>query len=329
MVRFLERVKVGILRSRRLLIYCYLRVDWAYNCKKPHFRGFQDSRQCPEVSCVRCDWGATSLSHYAIISVVQKVFHADQRFGKKRMNLRKAVSTWLFVFAVVFAYGCGHSADTPIVSLTEVSAPAPQEPDAQTTVSKPAKKPVARMAGMGKMKFPAPADMKFKDKIQSNAKVPTDLSQLSFVTKDGSTIRLSDFRGKQNVVLVFTEGFNGMLCPFCTTQTSRLVANYQKFKDRDCEIIVVYPGPAERVGDFIEAAMKTEKTQVDKVPFPIVLDKEFTATDYFDIHSRHAHPSTYLIDKQGGIQFAYVGKDMTADRPSIKAILDKLDGLEN
>ena len=74
--------------------------------------------------------------------------------------------------------------------------------------------------------------------------------------------------------------------------------------------------------------MKTEKSQVDKVPFPIVLDTEFTATDYFDIHSTHAHPSTYLIDKQGGIKFAYVGKNMTADRPSIKAILDKLDALE-
>jgi len=188
----------------------------------------------------------------------------------------------------------------------------------------------AGMAGMGKMKYPAPADMKFKDKIETNAKeVPADLSQLSFLSTDGSVIKLSDFKNKQNVVLVFTEGFNGMLCPFCTTQTSRLVANYKKFKDRDCEVIVVYPGPEEHVDDFIETALKTEKKQIDKVPFPIVLDKEFAATDYFDIHSTHAHPSTYLIDKQGGIKFAYVGKNMTADRPSIKAILDKLDGLEN
>ncbi len=242
------------------------------------------------------------------------------------MNLPKAVLTWLFAFAVVFANGCTNSTDSPSVTLTKVSALEPQEPDGQTTKSEQAKKP---MAGMGKMKFPAPADMRFKDSVESNAKAPTDLSQLSFVTKDGKTIKLSDFRGKQNVVLVFTEGFNGMLCPFCTTQTSRLVANYEKFKVRDCEIIVVYPGPEERLNDFFEAAMKTEKTQVDRVPFPIVLDKEFTATDYFDIHSKHAHPSTYLIDKRGGIQFAYVGKDMTADRPSIKAILDKLDRLEN
>jgi len=262
------------------------------------------------------------------------------------MNSHNTIWTGLFVVAVVFAIGCNQSAEDVATAesveahLTKVAAPAPQEPDSGTTTAKKkaAKNPKAGMqsmagmqggmAGMGKMKFPAPADMKFKDDVESNAKIPTDLSQLSFVNKDGSIVKLSDFRNKQNVVLVFTEGFNGMLCPFCKTQTSRLVANYKKFQDRDCEVIVVYPGPEERLEDFIKAALTTEKNQVDKVPFPIVLDKEFTATDYFDIHSMHAHPSTYLIDKQGGIQFAYVGKDMTADRPSIKAILDKLDALE-
>ena len=183
-------------------------------------------------------------------------------------------------------------------------------------------------AGMAKMEFPASKDMKFKDEIESNADAPGDVSALSFVNTAGSLITLAEFIGNQNVALVFTEGFNGMLCPFCKTQTSRLVANYEEFKKRDCEVIVVYPGPEDHVEEFVEAALTTEKTQVDKVPFPIVLDKDFAATDYFKIHSMHAHPSTYLIDKQGGIKFAYVGKDMTADRPSVKALLSKLDALE-
>ena len=119
-----------------------------------------------------------------------------------------------------------------------------------------------------------------------------------------------------------------MLCPFCQTQTSRLVSNYDKFKERDCEVIVVYPGPEDHLDEFVEAALKTEKEQVDKVPFPIVLDENFAATDFFDIHSMLAHPSSYLIDKQGTVQFAYVGSDMTADRPSIKAILQRLDQLQ-
>lgn len=184
------------------------------------------------------------------------------------------------------------------------------------------------MSGMGKMKFPDPKDMKFKDSIESNVDFPKAINELVFTNKDGTKIKLANYAGKKNVILVFTEGFNGMLCPFCKTQTSRLVANYDKFQERDCEVIVVYPGAEEHLDDFVEAALKTEKEQIDEVPFPIVLDKDFKATDFFDIHSMHAHPSTFLIDKQGNVKFAYVGADMTADRPSIKALLNRLDNLQ-
>ena len=169
---------------------------------------------------------------------------------------------------------------------------------------------------------------RFKDSVESNAEAPETINELVFTTKNGGEIKIADFLGKKNVILVFTEGFNGMLCPFCKTQTSRLVANYDKFQKRDCEVIVVYPGPEDHLDEFVEAALKTEKEQVDEVPFPIVLDKDFKATNFFDIHSMHAHPSTFLIDKKGGVQFAYVGTDMSADRPSVSAILKKLDELE-
>jgi len=194
--------------------------------------------------------------------------------------------------------------------------------------SKNSKSSMAGMSGMGKMKFPAPKDMKFKDGVESNVKLPESVKDLVFTNKDGSEIKVADYLGKKNLILVFTEGFNGMLCPFCKTQTSRLVANYEKFKERDCEVIVVYPGSGEHLNEFVEAALTTEKTQVDQVPFPIVLDEDFSATNYFEIHSMHAHPSTFLVDKQGNVKFAYVGKDMTADRPSVKTMLDKLDQLK-
>lgn len=209
---------------------------------------------------------------------------------------------------------------------TQTSSSGGATPDA--AAKKPSTSGMAGMKGMAKMKFPAPKDMKFKDELESNVEAPKDISELVFTNKDGSKIKLADYLGKQNVILVFTEGFNGMLCPFCKTQTSRLVANYEKFQDRDCEVIVVYPGAEDHLDEFVEAALKTEKEQVDEVPFPIVLDKDFKATDFFDIHSMHAHPSTYLIDKQGNVKFAYVGNDMTADRPSVKALLGRLDNLK-
>jgi alkyl hydroperoxide reductase subunit AhpC len=185
----------------------------------------------------------------------------------------------------------------------------------------------SEMAGKRETSVPAFNGVRFKDQIESNVPIPQSVKELEFTSKNGQTLKLSDFIGQKYVVLVFTQGFDGTLCPFCTTQTSRLVANYQEFVKRDCEVIVVYPGPDEHVDKFVTAALKKEKQQVDRVPFPIVLDRDFTATDYFDIHSMHAHPSTYLIDRNGGVQFAYVGADRSADRPSIKAMLTKLDDL--
>ena len=226
----------------------------------------------------------------------------------------------LSLLACVFLFGCGPSGTDSSVA----------DNSTQTETDSPTDNPASNsgMGGMAKMKFPAPADMKFKDDVDSNVEPPKNVEDLAFTNTDGSKITLSDYAGKKNIILVFTEGFSGMLCPFCQTQTSRLVSNYEKFKERDCEVIVVYPGSVEHVDEFVKAALKTEKNQVDEVPFPIVLDTDFIATKFFDIKSKLAHPSTYLIDKQGAVQFAYVGDDMSADRPSIKAMLQRLDQLQ-
>ena len=170
-----------------------------------------------------------------------------------------------------------------------------------------------------------PATVVFKDEVSTNVEPPEKISELVFSDKNGEALALKDFLGEKNVVLVFTEGFfNGMLCPYCQTQTSRLIANYDEFQKVDTEILVVYPGKRDHLEEFVEAALKTEKKEVDEVPFPIVLDEDFAATEFFDIRSMHAHPSTFVIDKDGAVHLAYVGKDMSADRPSVKAVLNKL-----
>lgn len=187
------------------------------------------------------------------------------------------------------------------------------------------KKATGGMKGM--MAAPKPSDIVFKDQVQSNTDVPESLKQLKFFDTEGKQIDLQDYLGKKNIVLVFTEGFaGGMLCPFCKTQTSRLVANYDRFKELDSEVFVVYPGSRDHLEEFIEAAKKTEKKQVDEVPFPLLLDEDMDAVNYFNILSNLAHPSTFIIDKNEDVKLAYVGADMTADRPSIDAMLRILGG---
>ena len=179
---------------------------------------------------------------------------------------------------------------------------------------------------MAKMAMPNPADITFKDSVESNIEVPTGLDGLVFFDTMGQRVALKKFLGKKNVVLVFTEGFSGgMLCPFCKTQTSRLVANYDKFAELDTEVLVVYPGTRDHLDEFVEAAKKSEKAEVDQVPFPLLLDEELSAVGYFNIASNLAHPSTFIIDKRGNVRLAYVGADMTADRPSIASIIKVLE----
>ena len=168
----------------------------------------------------------------------------------------------------------------------------------------------------------------FLEQVKSNADVPKELGGVSFTDTSGSEVTLGDYLGKKHVVLVFTQGFSGMLCPFCKTQTSRLITNYQKFADLDAEVFVVYPGTRDHLEEFIEAA-KTQESHVAAVPFPILLDEDLRGTRFFNIVSEFAHPSTFIIDKNGDVKLAYVGADRSADRPSIEAMLSILETAQN
>lgn len=174
-----------------------------------------------------------------------------------------------------------------------------------------------------------PQQIQFKDELESNVAPPEHLEDLTFIDSDGASVTLKDYLGKKNVVLVFTQGYyGGSLCPYCTTQTARLVANYKKFQDLETEILVVYPGDKMHLEDFLKAARGTDKTQLDKVPFPVLLDEGLSAVDFFGIRAQVAHPSTYVIDKEGKVLLAYVGQDHSADRPSIQRILEVLQPAE-
>ncbi|MGI9496462.1 MAG: peroxiredoxin family protein [Mariniblastus sp.] len=168
--------------------------------------------------------------------------------------------------------------------------------------------------------------IKFKDDVETNVDLPANVDELEFLDTSGQKVNLSDFIGKKNVVLVITRGFSGKLCPFCTTQTSRLISNYGEISKRNAEVLLVYPGSPESLDRFIEAAMSSEKKQVDRVPFPILLDEELQAVNFFDISDALAFPSTYVIDKEGKVRFAYVGSS-PSDRPSLKALLKQLDDI--
>ncbi len=172
----------------------------------------------------------------------------------------------------------------------------------------------------------------FNDGATNNTKVDMSALELEFQDAKGDTFRIQEFRGKKNVVLIFMRGLTenpGGVCAYCSTQTSRLIAQYNKFQERSTELLVVFPGSNKAVQMYLKDAKEKmeipgEEKSKKMIPFPILLDPEFSAVNALKIRGDQAKPSTYILDKKGRVRFAYVGRT-SVDRPSLEAIFRELD----
>jgi peroxiredoxin len=175
-----------------------------------------------------------------------------------------------------------------------------------------------------------PADIHFLDDAATNAAPGDAILNLQFIDQAGKSVRPRDLIGAKNLVVVFTRGYNGAICPYCSSYTSSLITNYPKISERATEVLVVYPiakpDQSQRLDEFLKATFIRSGDGVTKTPFPVVLDVELKAVDALGIRKDLAKPATYILDKVGHVRFAYVGKSLS-DRPSIKVILKQLDTL--
>lgn len=169
----------------------------------------------------------------------------------------------------------------------------------------------------------------FRDDAPANAAVNPGQFPLRFVDHLGKPVDLGQYRGKSNVVLVVVRGIpqspGGVFCGHCLAQTAGLMANADEFARRGAVVLVVYPGPADRVAEFIDQA-RGQSAGLTNAPFPVLLDRNLAACDRLGIRGDLAKPSTYVIDRAGNVVYAYVGETST-DRPSVKAVLGRLDKL--
>jgi peroxiredoxin len=175
----------------------------------------------------------------------------------------------------------------------------------------------------------------FKDEVAWQASNATSLKDIAFQDDQGQTVDLKQFLGKKSVVLVITRGFQFSgygdgVCVYCTSQTSRLIANYPQLKDRNAEVVVVFPidkpEQAAARGKLMAKAQSQQTPPAERIPFPVWLDSELKMVTHLGIRADLSKPATYILDTAGQVRFAYVGNSMT-DRPSVKAILNKLDEL--
>jgi peroxiredoxin len=168
----------------------------------------------------------------------------------------------------------------------------------------------------------------FKDDAPANAAAPSDFPK-SYVDAAGNPVDLKNYLGRK-VVLVVLRGIprdeGGAFCPTCLAQAGSLMANRDEFNKRGAEVLVLFPGPADRVGEFVQTARK-ETPGEPPLSFRLLLDQECRACERLGIRDNLAKPATYVLDTRGRVIYAYVGETST-DRPSVKAVLGQLDAMK-
>ena len=145
-----------------------------------------------------------------------------------------------------------------------------------------------------------------------------------FIDASGKKVRLADYRGKP-LVLVFTRGFPGYICPMCTTYTAQITVAHKRFEDAGCQVLLVFPGQARQVDEFIDACREIAESDED-LPFPVLLDPDLKAVQAFNIRADLSLPATYIFDREGIMRWGFVG-EKPHERPSVDVLLREVKKL--
>jgi len=172
----------------------------------------------------------------------------------------------------------------------------------------------------------------FADHVTSQSAPETEIADLSFTDRNGRKVTLREFGKDKSLVVVMTRGYTGAICPYCSAQTSRLIANYKAITQLGAEVVLIYPlseqSDSPRLAEFLKHVNELNSAPPEQiVPFPVLLDVGLEAVGVLGIRQNLSKPATYILDRNGAVKFAYVGGSL-ADRPSVKAILEQLQQLQ-
>lgn len=118
-----------------------------------------------------------------------------------------------------------------------------------------------------------------------------------YVNTNGETIALSDFIGRNIILLEFMR----YGCVNCQRSFETLVSFDDTYREKGLRIIAVhtpqfaYEGEKENVEKAMEAA---------GITFPIVLDNEYKT---WQAYGNHYWPRTFIIDTKGIIVYDHIG----------------------
>ena len=157
----------------------------------------------------------------------------------------------------------------------------------------------------------------------------------SFIDAHGQQVRLSNWVGKEPVVLLFMRGFVGEFsCYFCGMQTQQYEGSYEKLRAAGAEVLMILPGVKDPkdAAAYLKSIGTSDEQHPDpafSVRFPLLLDPDLSACHAFGVSAENRgegafpvnEPATIVIGKDGSILYAYHGK-FPGDRPSVDVVLD-------
>jgi peroxiredoxin len=139
----------------------------------------------------------------------------------------------------------------------------------------------------------------------------------------GGLLKLSDYRGKQPVVLAFTRIFTEKLfCPFCYPHIQDLKQRYQEIRDRGAELLMV---------------ASTDPVQSQQIvcdlslPYPFLYDPDCTTFRRYGAGQALGAPlpAQYIVNRDGRISYRHLFSfiDSNAEPDLILTKLEQLSSM--
>ena len=160
------------------------------------------------------------------------------------------------------------------------------------------------------------------------AKIPAvgdKAPEFSLKDLEGKEISLSKLNADSPVVLVVLRGYPGYQCPICSVQVGGLIGKAKDIDKANAKVVMVYPGPAEKLNDYAAEFIKGKKLPEN---FLFVTDPDYKFTEAYglrwDAARETAYPSTFVIDRKGKVRFQKTSKSH-GDRAKPADVLEALN----
>lgn len=150
----------------------------------------------------------------------------------------------------------------------------------------------------------------------AGVKIAVGQSAPLFTLQDaqGNPVKLTDFRGKQNVMLVF---YRGQWCPFCIAHFEDIQTLLPRLPEFKTTLLAISPDNRE---DLQKMADRFE------VSYTFLSDKNLAVAERYGIRRDEElpHPAVILIDQRGDVVWFYVGENYR-QRPSASQLIQVME----